>query len=257
MTPALSVALLALFVSLSGCAKDRSLLPPPDGEQVIVQVKVSGQLQARSMQVMYRSTVCTFTDRSAYGKPYSRDGYQRVDIQPTRQGGSDVYEARLPINGGGACHWRLSNVTFGVAYAESARFGDSVTFGTGGGVVVMFDHNNSPQGGADIQVEGAVFIKKDYYPWLHQKIVDGYDSKYVNLSGDGAPHLMYRALQARQVYFESVLHSDFLVTSIEPKIHKVGEFIKFTYPDGSVVADGRAKPNFRKLEAIRLNAESK
>jgi hypothetical protein len=248
---------LALFASLSGCAKDRSLAPPPDSEQVVVQVKVPEQLQAETMQVMYRSTVCTFTDHSAYGKPYSRDGYQRMDMQPIRQGGGDIYEAKLPLNGGGACHWRLSNVTFGVSYAEPTRFGDSVPYGTGGGVVVMFDHNNSPQGGADIQVEGDVIVKKNYYPWLHQRFVEGYDTKYLSIAGDGAPYLMYRALQARQVYFEPILHSDFLVSSIEPKVHKVGSFIKFTYPDGSSASDGRAKPDFRKLEAIRLNRESK
>ena len=85
MKPVILVALLVLFVSLSGCAKDRSLAPPSDSEQVVVQVKVPDQLQAETMQVMYRSKVCTFTDHSAYGKPYSRDGYQRMDMQPIRQ----------------------------------------------------------------------------------------------------------------------------------------------------------------------------
>ena len=59
------------------------------------------------------------------------------------------------------------------------------------------------------------------------------------------------------MYFEPILHSDFLVTSVEPKEKKKGNYTRFTYPDGSVVSDGRAEPNFRKLEAIRLAAEGK
>jgi hypothetical protein len=256
MKPVIPVAWLVLFASLSGCAKDRSISPPPDSEQVVVQVKVPEQLEAETMQVMYRSTVCTFTDHSAYGKPYSRDGYQRMDIQPIRQGESDIYEAKLPLDGGGACHWRLSNVTFGVIYKDPNRFGQNVTYGTGGGVVVVFDQNNSSRGRTGIEVHGDLIIKKNYYPWLHEKFLGGHE-KSINLAGEGDDYLAYQALKAKKVYFEPFLRSDFTVVSEGTKVHKVGSFIKFTYPDGSSAADGRAKPNFRKLEAIRLNRESK
>jgi hypothetical protein len=68
---------------------------------------------------------------------------------------------------------------------------------------------------------------------------------------------MYQALQARQVYFEPILHSDFVVYSAGPKIKKEGNHTVITYPDGSVEPDGRWGPNFRKLQAIRQAAESK
>lgn len=244
------------LVSLSGCAKDSSLAPPQDGDRVTVTLKVPTELEAESMRVMYRSTVCTFTDHSAYGTPYKRDGYQRMDVIPVRLGQSDLFEAKLPIDGGGVCQWRLSNVTFGVAYKHPTRFGEGVTYGAGGGVVVIFDHNNSPRGGANIKVEGDLIIKKDYYPWLHEKFLGGYE-KYVNLAGDGGIYLMYEALRARKVYFEPVLHSDYIISSQGSKVHKIGDFIRFTYPDGSSEKDPHAKPNFRKLEAIRSAAESK
>jgi hypothetical protein len=256
MKPVIPVAWLVLFASLSGCAKDRSISPPPDSEQVVVQVKVPEQLEAETMQVMYRSTVCTFTDHSAYGKPYSRDGYQKMDIQPIRQGLSDIYKARLPVDGGGACRWRLSNVTFGVVYAEPVRFGENVTHGAGGGVVVMFDRNNSPRGGADVEVDGNLIIKKDYYPWVKESFLGAYQ-KRVSLAGEGDIYLMYRALNARHISFEPVLHSSFVLYSVQPKEKRKGNYTAFSYPDGSVTADGRRHPNFSKLQAIRLNAETK
>ena len=256
MKSILPVIFITSFASLSGCAKDYSLAPPADSEKVTVTVKVPKDLTTRPMQVIYRSSICTFSDHTAMGKHYQRDDYQRTDIWPVRQGQSDLYRAELPMDGGGACQWRLSNVTFGVAYADPARFGESVNFGGGGGVVVIFDHNNSPRGGADFKVEADLTIKKDYYPWVSEAFLGGY-KKHVSLAGEGNLYLKYQALQARQVFFEPVLHSNYLVTSEGTKVHKVGSFIKFTYPDGSVVADGSHSPDLRKLQTIRLAAENK
>ncbi len=71
------------------------------------------------MKVMYRSPVCSFTDHTGSGVAYKREGYQKLDIEPLRLGESDLYEAKIPVDGGGACQWRLSNVTFGVVYKLS------------------------------------------------------------------------------------------------------------------------------------------
>jgi hypothetical protein len=250
------VVLLTLFVSLSGCAKDYSLAPPPDSEQITVTVKVPKELEAETMNVMYRSPVCKRVTHGASGQRIELSGYHGIDVQLQRQGQSDLYEARLPIDGGGKCQWRLSNVTFGVAYAYPTRFGENVTYGAGGGVIAIFDHNNSPQGGADIEVDGDLTLKKDYYPWLSEAFLGGY-RKQISLAGEGNIYLKYRALQARRVYFEPVLHSDFVLYSVQPKEKKEGNHTAFTYPDGSVIADGRWHPNFRKLQAIRLVAEGK
>ena len=247
---------ILLFVSLNGCAKDRSLAPPPDSEQITVTVKVPKELEAETMQVMYRSATCKRVTHGASGQRIEVEGHHSIDVQLQRQGLSDLYQASLPKDGGGACKWHLANVIFGVTYADPTRFGENVTSGAGGGVVVIFDHNNSPRGGADIEVDGDLIIKKDYYPWVKENFLDGY-RKRVSLAGQGSIYLNYQALQARKVYFEPVLHSDFLVISEGTKVHKKGSFIKFTYPNGSVLADGRSEPDFQKLQSIRLTAESK
>jgi hypothetical protein len=253
----LPIALTALFISLSGCAKDRSLAPPADSEQMTITVKVPKELETETLKVMYRSAVCKYITHGAFGQRIELEGYHGIDVQLQRQGQSELYQAKLPIDGGGTCQWHLSNVRFGVAYGNPARFGENVTYGAGGGVVVMFDHNRpSLSSGLPIKVDGDLTIRKDYYPWLSEAFLDGY-RKQISLTGEGSIYLMYQALQARQVYFEPVLHSDFLVTSVQPKVKKKGNHTSFTYTDGSVVTDGRSKPDFRKLQAIRLAAEAK
>jgi hypothetical protein len=256
MTRKTTVVLLVLFTSLSGCAMDRRLAPPPDSELMTITVKVPKELEAEMLEVMYRSPICKRITSGASGQRIELQGYHAIDVQLQQQGQSDLYEAKLPMDGGGACQWRLSNVIFGVAYSNPTQFGENVTYGAGGGVVAIFDQNNSLRGGADIEVEGDLTIKKDYYPWLSEAFLGGY-RKRISLTGEGDIYLTYQALQARRVYFEPVLHSDFIATSQGSRVHKVGSYITFTYPDGSTSADGRSKPDFRKLQAIRLAAEAR
>jgi len=252
----LPVIFITSFASLSGCAKDYSLAPPADSEKVTVTVKLPKELKTETMWVMYRSATCKRISYGASGQRTERDGHNSVYKEFERQGQSDIYQVELPKDGGGACQWHLANVTFGVAYADPARFGENVIPGGGGGVVVILDHNNSPRGGADFKVDGDLTIKKDYYPWVSEAFLGGY-KKHISLFGEGRLYLKYQALQAQKIYFEPVLHSDFVLHSEGVKEKKEGNNIAFTFPDGSVWADGRLDSKFQKLQAIRLAAENK
>ena len=247
---------IVVSMSLTGCAKNRSLSPPPDNEYITVTVKVPDELAAENMKVMYRSPICKFITSDSRGERVELDGYKKMDMQPQRQGQSDLYQAKLPIDGGGACQWRLSNVTFGVVYSDPASFGESVVSGGGGGIVVIFDNHDSSRGGADIEIDGDLILKKDYYPWLSESFLNGH-RKFISLAGEGGIYLMYKASQARKVYFEPVLHSNFMFYSTGPKVKKEGSYTSFLYPDGSVYADNRWHPNFLRLQTIRLKAEGK
>ena len=246
----LPIIVCALLFGLGGCQQDYSLAPPADSEKIIVTVKLPKELKTETMWVMYRSTTCRQASYGASGQRTERDGYHSVYKELERQGQSDLYQVELPKDGGGACRWHLANVTFGVAYADPTHFGENVTFGTGGGVVVIFDHNNSPRGAADIQIDGDLTIRKEYYPWVGELFIGGY-KKYISLAGEGGTYLKYQASAARQVYFEPIIHSEFIVRSKGAKVHKIGDFMKFTYPDGSVVAERYAKPDFLKLQTMR------
>ncbi|MBV7576347.1 hypothetical protein KW846_26870 [Pseudomonas sp. PDM32] len=242
--------LFAMSFSLSGCGQDYSLAPPADSEKITVTVKLPKELKTETMWVMYRSATCKRISQGASGQRVERDGHHSVYKEFQRQGQSDLYQIELLKDGGGACKWHLANVTFGVVYADPTQFGENVTYGAGGGVVVIFDHNNSPQGGADIKVDGDLTIRKDFYPWIDEEFLGPY-KKTVNLAGEGGIYLSYQALEARKVYFEPVLHPGFVIYSSGPRVKKKGNYTSFTYPDGSVVADGKWHPNFLKLQTIR------
>ncbi|MCS3417475.1 hypothetical protein M2399_002878, partial [Pseudomonas sp. BIGb0450] len=58
MNIVLPLTMITLFTSLSGCAMDRSLVPPPDSELMTITVKVPKELEAETLEVMYRSPIC-------------------------------------------------------------------------------------------------------------------------------------------------------------------------------------------------------
>jgi hypothetical protein len=256
MKSILPVIFVTSFASLNGCAKDYSLAPPADSKKVTVTVKLPEELKTETMWVMYRSATCKRISYGASGQRTERDGHNSVYKEFERQGQSDIYQVELPKDGGGACLWHLANVTFGVAYADPNRFGENVIPGGGGGVVVILDHNNSPRGGADFKVDGDLTIQKDYYPWVSEAFLGGY-KKHISLLGEGRLYLKYQALQAQKIYFEPILHTDFMLHSLGVKEKKEGNNIAFTFPDGSVWAEGRLDSKFQKLQAIRLAAENK
>lgn len=252
------LVLLFLLMSVYGCAMDRSLSPLPDGEKVTFTIKVPAELKPYDMRVMYRSAKCQRVGHDASGEAEMLDGHSSFEtvFQPGQP--ENMYKATLFVNGGGPCEWRLSNVMFGVTYRDPSRFGENVLAGGGGGVIVVFDHNNPQLSvGRRVAVEGSELkIVKDYYLWLNERYTGGY-VKRASLSGYGSGYLTYEARQARNIYFAPVFHSEFVVTSVAPKKHAVGDFIKFFYPDGTVESDPEGRPNFKKMQEIRLRAEAK
>lgn len=253
-----SILCLALLGSISGCAKDYSMAPSPSGEQVKIVIKISEELEATPLRVMYRSAICERITHDGDGRPEKLEGYNSIEVKLSPRNNGSLYEADLFIKGGGPCGWRLSNVLFEVSYRVPNRFGENVASGGGGGVIVIFDHNDAQRRTSGlVKVKGTdLTIIKDYYPWVKESYSRGY-IKRAGLAGEAKSYLYYQAREARSVYFEPVLHSDYVVSSTEPKKHKIGEFITFQYPDGTVESDGRSEPNFEKMQKIRLAAEAK
>jgi hypothetical protein len=249
--------LLATVTLLSGCAQDYRLSPAPYGEKVSLTIKLPEDLELRSMRVMYRSAVCQRVTYDGDGRPERVDGHNGFEV-PLQKREGDLYGAELFVDGGGPCQWRLSNVDFGVKYRMPTPFGENVIPGSGGGVVIVFDHNNPQrQVSRSIEVNGPdLRIVENYYPWVSESFINGYVQR-VRLSGKGGSYLTYEAPDARKIYFEPVLHRDYVVKSIAPKKPIPGEFLKLYYPDGTVESDWRAMPSFEKLQTIRLEAEAK
>lgn len=257
MKLSIPATILAVLL-LGGCRHmpDRRLSPTFEAGAVSLTVKVPKELEVTEMRVVYRSTTCTIRGYSlSSGERYERDGYQRMDVKPTQRGQTRLFEAKLPVNGGGPCRWQLSNVTFDVEYVDTSPFGEGIAPGYGAGMVVIFDDNGSPHGSWDFKVDGDLTVVRDYYPWFHESFLGGH-RKSISLTTNGHFYLMYKAPHARSIYFEPILHSNFLTRSVGPKVKQSGNRTIFYYPDGSSSFETHTKPNHAKLQAIRMAAEA-
>jgi hypothetical protein len=252
-----SLLCFALLGLVSGCARHYNLSPSPSVDKVQLSISISDELEASPLRVMYRSAICKRVTYDGDGRAATLDGYNSIEVGLSRQKNGSIYKADLFINGGGPCEWRLSNVLFEVSYRVPNRFGENVSSGGGGGVIVIFDRNDPQRRTSGVvKVKGTdLVIIKDYYPWVKESYSGGY-IKRAGLAGEARSYLTYEARETRKVYFEPVLHSDYVVSSTEPKKHKIGDFIKFHYPDGATQSDGRTVPDFKKLQEIRLKAEA-
>lgn len=246
--------IIGAVFGFSGCGQDFGLMPPKDGEDVFLSVKIQNGFQISSIAAAYRSNKCKVSRRDASFKLYEAGGFQSVEVQALRLGRGDMYEARISKEGGGHCDWRLSNIIFRITHRTLSDFGEDAVEGGGGGVVIVFDDNKAGISGAQIVVEGDLSVAVDYYPWVSEHFI-GHYVKYVSLFGVRGSHIMYTAVQARKIHFEPRVHSNYVMRSAGPKEKKEGNYTVYTYPDSSVFADGGFHPSFRKLESIRHSAE--
>jgi len=223
-----------LLVAQVGCAQtiNRDLAPPPGGETVSVIVKVPQDLVADKMRVMYRSAKCPITRSDGSGERYEVDGAKAIDIEPQRQGLTDMYEVELARDGGGTCQWKLSNVTFGVHYENTAKFGREATYGHGGTVIAVFDKNPPQQLSMDgiVDVSGDILIQEEYFPWLIESFIGGHDVSVVIYGRQN--FYTYRSYNAKRVLFEPTLHGDVVVRTVGVKSVGTGEVAENIYPDG-------------------------
>ena len=250
-----------LLAFLSGCVKDYKVLtPPPDSEKVKIVIKVPAELEPKALLAKYESARCRmFVDFPGVGTvPFPGSNFQNPKF--TRRGETDLYEAEVFVDGGGECEWQLDSIEFGVVYRIPNRFAKKVTAGYGGAVIVKFDGQHAPFNTVDQFIEGPdLTIVKDYYPWVREAYELGYYDKSVNLAREYESYRTYRARDARNIYYEPVLHSDLVVTSTSPKKRVADEIVTttFRYPDGTEESNRELEPDFKKMQKIRLKPEAK
>ena len=250
-----AVVAVVIFLSISASAMDRRLDILPDAEGVMVVMKIPQELKPEKLEVMYRSTICKRVSPNSSGILRETNGFNSMDVVfvPYQTEGS--YIAKAPIDGGGECHWKLSNIAFSVAYIDKTQFGENVSYQGGAGISVNFDGQNPRRSsGGALKVEGDVHVIQDYYPWLDENFLGSY-WKTVKLVADRNLYKAYNAFRARNVYFEPVLHSGFIVRSKSPLVKAEGNRTIFTYPDGTSKPEAAGRPSFRKLQEIRLASE--
>lgn len=236
---------LSLAISaLVACSSRYGLAPPAGGPQVAVTIKVPEGASPKTIEAEYLSDQC-FPRQSGPSNSY---GSEVLKVTPERQGDSDLYQARLDLDGGGLCRWHLALVRVGVHYWRAGLLGLSGSIREDVTGSFELDHRagNETRLSDDELTRSHVTLRPDYYPFVFGS-GSGYDA--IEFIWDGDRYA--RAPAARSLVFEPQVHRDLVVRA---RLDKGGERT-FLYPDGSTEPAGsNRKPDVRKLDAIRRDA---
>jgi hypothetical protein len=245
--------LLQVAFLLNGCAQatDRTLLPPSNSDWVNIEIKnPSAYTKPFPLEVLYVSTTCKRKLMSM------RDGqhYEKVGLNPIKKplqekNSSGVWIAKIAKDGGGKCNWKLSEFNLGIEYIDATHLGKELVPGTAVGATIAFDDNATKNGRFKVFTGFELVLSPMYYPLIDSNR-DISVNDTLNLFGekDFMQIKMISSAKSIQIKFMPTLDESKLVKMIAPKEHKVGEFYKIVYPDGSVVSDGSTHPDVSRLK---------
>ncbi len=251
------LSLFALILPLSGCASrpDYTLNPPASSEWVTVTVKLPSQTEVTPMDVLYRSDKCQREDYDSTTESHIRKerGFNPRVERMTQQGRGDIWEARIALDGGGKCEWKLSTVRVGIKLASSNSLaqGKSIIETN-----YVFDFDNDGYGsgfdaGKVKNTNGDLLFKTDLFPLVFinhafnkttLKLFGG-DVRYEQLSRH------YRIYNGKKIFIEPNLHINKIVV-LESPVSPPGN-ITATYPDGSKEEIPHVNPDYEKLLSMK------
>ena len=252
-----ALVVCVIIFMMSGCASatDRDLSPPKDTQWVNIEIKNPSQYtRPFPLEVLYISNTCKRKLMSMRdGQHYEKAGYNPTKIPLQQKDSSDIWVAKVAMNGGGKCNWVLSEFNLGIEYIDASHLGKDLVPGTAVGVTIAFDDNIKRNGKFELVNENNLTISPQYYPVTESnKRISDRDT----LSLFGKENFLQQRIVASSgdvnIAFSPKLDESKIVKMIAPKEHKVGAFYKIEYPDGTVSSDGSTHPDFNKIDSMTL-----
>lgn len=235
------LATLSVLLPLTACSAahfDRRITPPPDTPWVTLSVRVPQDVETLPMDVLYRSQTCKEVDYDGATESHTTltPAHSAHDVSLVQQGNSNVYQARIALDGGNSCHWTLSVIRMRMQFkpeSPPARGKDTIPASTS----LVFDElgkDSTILAGPPKDVYGDQNIKITYFPMIFIGHISNETSLelFAGDTGFSQWSRTFRIHGAKIITIEPVLKSDKIVTQESPKAH--GDPVTVTYPDGSV-----------------------
>ncbi|MDY1035380.1 hypothetical protein [Lelliottia sp. CFBP8978] len=248
------IVTLPVLALLYGCGDttDRTLSPPPDAKWVDVSFRVPDGVTLLPLGVLYRSEKCKAVRYNSSNESHEIPGYNDFEQKYQQQRGSDIWQSRVAIEGGGACQWSLRSlrVSFrlsadnplakGKKIIDTSYIFDFGSYGLSDG----YGTGRAKEGSGDLD------LKVDFFPMVSNHIdktasikLFGGDSSYEKWSR------RYRLQGTQNIAIQPIIHFDKVVT-ITPPATKPGSLI-VTYPDGSSGKALHISPDYEKLLSMK------
>lgn len=249
------IIIICIMAPLSACSSsfDAKITPPTDAQWVTLSVKVPQDLETLPMDVLYRSQICQQEVYDNMSELHMKQVPARnpQEVSLIRSGNSDIYQAKIAVNGGGSCQWELSVIRMRMQFkADSVLAKGKKSISSS----MVFAFNELGAQSSFVQdgvknVYGDQKIKIKYFPNIFINHMFnkttlrpfGGNTKELNWSRDFWVH------NTKEIFVEPLLHIDKIVVQESPG--NKSSRAKVTYPDGSVVYSDDI--DYHKLISIR------
>ncbi|MCZ7837068.1 hypothetical protein [Atlantibacter hermannii] len=245
----LAICLSILVLNSCAHAMDKTLSPPSDNQWINVEVKnPSRYTKPFPLEVTYISHKCLKDRTSGFdGASVIEPGYNGIKIPLQQQGNSDVWSARVALNGGGSCSWTLSEFNVGIEYIDATHLRKDLVPGNAAGVTIAFD-NDASRNGQFTFVKGDVNLTPQYYPYIREKRLGGV-ANTLSFLGE-KDFLSIRTEGANNVIFSPKLDERKVVRFIGVEKKVKGVYPKIIYPDGSLAPEKTLLPDFDTVDKM-------
>jgi|SRR5471030_329186 len=254
----LMILLPVLFSSSCAGTIDKNLSPPSDTQWVNIEIKNPSQYtKPFPLEVVYISHKCLKSSINGIdGSREEKQSYNGVKIPLQQQGNSDLWHAKVAMNGGGSCDWTLSEFNLGIEYIDATHLGKDLVPGTAVGATIALD-DIAASNGTFKETSGDLTLKTKYYPYIkrYSKIKNSKDLDALSLFGRDNSFSNYRvnseAGENFSVIYHPVIDESKIAQIIFPYQKGKGVHTKVVYPDKTEFENGSNYPDFNKMESIK------
>ncbi|CNI76699.1 Uncharacterised protein [Yersinia pekkanenii] len=253
------LSLFALILPLSGCASrpDYTLNPPASSEWVTVTVKLPPQTEVTPMDVLYRSDKCqreVYDEKTESHVSMDRGKNPQV-ISMIRQGGSDIWQNRIALDGGGMCEWKLSAIRVDIQPVKN------IPLTSGKNIIpasYVFGFDDEAYGGGEgsgrkKEVHGDLHLKTELFPMIF--INNLLNKQTLKLFGGDVEYKKwsrhYRSYGAKNIFIEPVVYMNKVVVLESPKSKSEPAGMTITYPNGKIAHERTIIPDYEKLLSMK------
>ncbi|EPB2251298.1 hypothetical protein ACRC59_004767 [Citrobacter youngae] len=242
------ICLSVFGLLLSGC--DGSFFSS-DVRKVTIAMDTPDLLEKPWFSVTYRSHKCQRTRRDGDFKKHYEDDSSVTTYEPEREKNTNIYSVTVPVEKGWYCDWKLSNAEFKLKYKKGSKILEGIDKTISKRITFVFDEHypRVTNGQSEFRPRKTQVINEVFYPFKTENHLVG---NYIDLSFTGRIYFYsYRFdNNIELVLFKPIIHTDKIVTLIDPFTLKHGQEVKLVYPDG-YVEYGNPFPSFERLQKIR------
>ncbi|HHN8347319.1 TPA: hypothetical protein ACRRXU_000126 [Morganella morganii] len=241
----LRLTVLLPAVILTGCAYSTTLSPPTDSRNIHFSATVPADLESLPLSAMYRSEKCTRNRTSSSGKSYEVPGFNSAKYPLSITATGDV-SADIPVNGGGYCDWKLSNIVFEVKLRDPAKIEPLISKNHGEEATFVFD-NHAPatfDGGYEKQT-GDVNEELILFPLITESFIGGHEKSFWLIGKYET--LTYKVKNVKNINLTIDYKSDMKTHRIGIKKKEENAMATFIYPDGEQEKTRELFPEYKKL----------